>query len=329
MSMLRSALLSLPLLVMACDPGDEAGSVVGEGLPIEARCVGCDWGPPMTNTHGLNGLPVAALDTTGLKHDGWELLSVHVVIDSLPDHPVHDVYVEDGILYGTDDDDQLFAGADFVGSAWTVGVDTPNKGYEIMVMRISEFIADGPRSRYSFNLGHTLDDPEGFTCDEDPETGERTAILFRDLDVDAATGTHTERAKTIYFGCISGSVGKAAMWGYSPWNTDDQMHQTATRVVRADYCGDGTSYTLQGTGLQVRDDIGLRGDFERVEEPTEAMWGPNGALCLLNPRLDDYVGTTIACNGQPLPICGANDEFSHWPTALLWTKDWPSYWLAK
>jgi hypothetical protein len=329
MTFLRLLSLSLPLLASACLVDGEPDRLVDVGPAAqEERCAGCSWGPPLNNTHGLNGLPVAALDTNGDPYDGWILLGVEVVLDAgVADHPVHDVRVEDGLLFAKDDDKQVFHGADFVGAAFTVGVGTPDKGYEVMVLQVSDFVEDGPRSRYTFVSGPTIHDPEAFTCAQDPDTGERAAILFTDLDVDASTGTHLERPDTIYFGCISGAVGKAAMWGYGPSATGPDVHQTATRVVRADYCGDGQTHTTQGTGLQLRDVLGVH-DFVDPSYATEAMWGPHGAACLLEPRSPDFEDRTIECGGQPLPVCSAGDGFGDWPGALLWTKTWPAYGVA-
>ena len=133
-------------------------------------------------------------------------------------------------------------------------------------------------------------------------------------------GRRPERANTIYFACVSGAVGKAAQWGYTPWATDDDTHQTATRAVRADYCGDGDPHTIQGTGLQITDIFHIY-EFTDAQRPTEAMWGPSGAMCLETTRLGEDP-ETILCNGAPLPTCAGNDGFGNWPSALIWTKLW-------
>lgn len=319
MSFHRIALLSTVMFAPAClTEGEPAPSDLDALVGIEERCFGCDWGPPVTNTHGLNGLYLSALDTTGEKHDGWQLLSVEIMLDrSLV--PVYGVHVEDGILYGHDALNNQYSGAAFVESVWTVELEQTD---EVVEMSIDSFTPSPSAARYTFvgGNGSIPNDDKGFTCDIDPETEEYSVVLFQDLDVDPQTGTHLQRPNTIYFGCLSGSVGKAAMWGYSPWNADDDGHQAASRAVRADFCGDGTSYTIEGTPLQVSDVYDIR-HFSKEEKATEALWGPAGAECIKVPRRGQDP-QSISCGGVSLPICSGDDTFEDWPQAILWSKIW-------
>jgi hypothetical protein len=317
MSFHRVALLSTAMLVPAClAEGELTPASFEELVDAEPRCLGCDWGPPLTNTHGLNGLSVAALDTTGDMHDGWRLVSV-VISSDRGDEPIYDVRAEKGVLHGVDAVGWEYSGADFVDSVWTVHLEATD---ELVELEIVDFDETGAASRYSFMGGTpTAENGEGFTCAQDPETGEHSVVLFQDLDVDPDDGTHFARPSTIYFGCLSGAVGKAAVWGYSPWDTDDDMHQTATRAARADFCGDGTSYTVQGTPLQLGDVLHVH-EFFDPDKATEAMWGPDGAQCLLSPRLGQDP-RDIDCGGTTLPDCAIADDIQEWPSALLWTKN--------
>jgi hypothetical protein len=51
--------------------------------------------------------------------------------------------------------------------------------------------------------------------------------------------------------CTSGAIGKCVRFGYKPWATDKSgsslwdLHQSCVRMVRADYCGDGQSFTAE------------------------------------------------------------------------------------
>lgn len=318
MSFHRIAALSLVLLVPACLAESEPASAPFEGLvDVETRCLGCNWGPPMTNTHGLNGLTVSALDTTGELYDGWRLVSIELV-DDRGNVPVYGVHLKEGELFGSDADGNEYSGDDFVDSVWTVYLEQTDEYAE---MQIHDFTPDARASRYTFvgEPSQSSANEEGFTCAHDPESDEYSVVLFADLDVDPETGVHFERPDTIYFGCVSGAVGKAALWGYSPWYTSDEGHQTATRAVRADYCGDGTSHTLIGTGLQLEDAYQVNW-FVDPQKSDEAMWGPDGALCLEVTRLGQDP-TTIECNGNQLPRCD-DGGFAQWPQALLWSKIW-------
>jgi hypothetical protein len=317
MSFYRFALLSAAILLPACSAEGQLGSFpLDEDVDAQERCLGCDWGPPVTNTHGLNGLSVSALDTTGQMYDGWRLESVELVIDGAH-QPLYDVYADEGVLHGRDIDDVWYSGEDFVDSRWTVRLEATD---ELATMDAVDFTEDGSATRYTFfGIGGANND-RGFTCAQDPDSEEYSVVLFDDLDVNPADGTHFERPNTIYFGCISGAVGKAARWGYSPWVSDADGHQAATRAVRADYCGNGTAYTVQGTQVQITDVFDIH-DLADEQRPTEAMWGPEGAQCLTAPRLG-HDPSTIVCGGTTLPECGEEDGLKQWPQALLWTKVW-------
>src|SRR5207244_135325 len=68
-------------------------------------------------------------------------------------------------------------------------------------------------------------------------------------------------------------------------------HQACTRMARADYCGNGTSHTVEGNLIDMYDNLGIRTrsvTAERGVDPSllsfEAAWGPDGAYCLDHVR---------------------------------------------
>jgi ADYC domain len=315
---LASAAILLPVAASACALEDGAEpSPFGVHADTLRPCIGCNWGPPLLNSHGLNGISVAALDTHGLTYGGWRLSEVAAVGDlGIADRVLHDVHAEDGVLFGLDARDTPVSGAGFVGSRWVVEMEATA---EKEVMEIVDFVADPASSRYTFlaSAGPTVPDAKFYTCPKDDETGEFSAVVFADIDVDANTGTHFERPNTMYFACVSAAVGKAAMWGYSPWATDADTHQTASRMVRADYCGVGRPYTKAGTPLQIEDVIGIH-RFSDPGRDTEALWGPQGAECIKVPRFVD--ASEVSCAGVDVPFCAAQDAFGDWKGALLWSK---------
>jgi hypothetical protein len=67
-------------------------------------------------------------------------------------------------------------------------------------------------------------------------------------------------------------------------------HQACTRLLRADYCGDGTSHTVDSMQVNMYDAMGLRTDSE--EWGFEAEWDARGAICADTSRLPN---TTPAC----------------------------------
>jgi hypothetical protein len=96
--------------------------------------------------------------------------------------------------------------------------------------------------------------------------------------------------------CTSGAVGKCVRWGYRPWlqrrggPPHRALHAACTRMVRADYGGDGKTYTRDGTLVYVCDRHGVRPCADDAPMAFEAGWGTGGATCVARTRLPDVIG---------------------------------------
>ena len=102
--------------------------------------------------------------------------------------------------------------------------------------------------------------------------------------------------------CTDGVLAKCVRWGYKPWKTARaksgktvslrDLHQACVRAARADYCGDGTSYTREGTLIDLWDANGLVVKIsEKQSDPgfsAEASFGTEGAGCIEKARYDEY-----------------------------------------
>lgn len=96
-------------------------------------------------------------------------------------------------------------------------------------------------------------------------------------------------AHGITFGCLNvGATAKCVQMGYWPWldRDHDLAHQSCVRMVRADYCGNGMSWTENGTPIDVEDEIPEQFFAEYIPHNHddawvfEATWGPDGASCI-------------------------------------------------
>jgi hypothetical protein len=106
--------------------------------------------------------------------------------------------------------------------------------------------------------------------------------------------------------------------GYKPWKTSNgiplaQFHQACVRLIRADYCGDGTSWTKDGRLVDLYDGIGIQGDTN----PWwlfEAEWVQSGASCVSTYRaidLRNLLGTLPSCILSRVSLsCGSRWHFS-------------------
>ena len=93
--------------------------------------------------------------------------------------------------------------------------------------------------------------------------------------------------------CTAGAHVKCLRLGYYPWaSTEDGLslqpyHQACMRMIRADYCGNGTSFTVAGKHIQVADMTGERHHSAKRYGVFEAVWGVHGAVCVRRARVPD------------------------------------------
>jgi hypothetical protein len=78
--------------------------------------------------------------------------------------------------------------------------------------------------------------------------------------------------------CRGSAIAKCVELGYKPWTGHAPEVATCVRALRADYCGDGTPYTVDGTLVNIFDAEGIQTD-DAAWEP-EAEWTPDGARCV-------------------------------------------------
>jgi len=107
-------------------------------------------------------------------------------------------------------------------------------------------------------------------------------------------GAHHDDDRRITVACQTGALAKCVAWGYRPWGVDYRgrslamVHQTCTRMARADYCGDGVSHTREGNVIDYYDTFGIAeldpSRSEAAGETFEAAWGPDGAGCFTRLR---------------------------------------------
>ncbi len=141
-------------------------------------------------------------------------------------------------------------------------------------------------------------DPDTFEwhnlCNPAPDGSTKVIPLQGEWDDTGAYVANDE----ITFACTSGVIAKCALWGYRPWQTEQgtslrDYHQACTRMARADYCGNGISYTQDGTLINLYDRLGIQtpGDTDAESDNDslifEAAWGPNGAELIHHTRFPD------------------------------------------
>lgn len=95
------------------------------------------------------------------------------------------------------------------------------------------------------------------------------------------------------FSCTGGAVSKCIRLGYAPWENDPNGEplldhfRACIRMVRADYCGNGTPHTRNGTLINIYDRFGIQRSESSPEMGFEAAWGPKGAVCVRKTRIQE------------------------------------------
>ena len=141
-------------------------------------------------------------------------------------------------------------------------------------------------------------------------------------------GVHEHVPGAFSLTCTSGAIGKCVRMGYHYWRTEEngapmwELHQACTRMLRADYCGDGRSHTRDGTVVNVYDRFGMQ-RADQAPARLEATWDANGARCVRRARVPEVATLeeiTRACperlatrSGQ---ACAAEAPFAD-PEALI------------
>jgi hypothetical protein len=113
---------------------------------------------------------------------------------------------------------------------------------------------------------------------------------------DNDTGASIPDSNYFTFACVDAAIGKCAYWGYHPAKSRSEClgseckaqslapwHQACIHMVRADYCGDGTPHTRDGTIINIWDNLGIEQPDPSAWE-MEAEWMADGARCIRHTR---------------------------------------------
>jgi hypothetical protein len=80
------------------------------------------------------------------------------------------------------------------------------------------------------------------------------------------------------FACRGKTIAKCVELGYKTFKGRTNQMTSCVRLLRGDYCGTGVSYTVDGTTVNLYDNIGVQADTQAWKP--EAEWTPTGARCI-------------------------------------------------
>ncbi len=156
-------------------------------------------------------------------------------------------------------------------------------------------------------------------------TLETSAVILggETYDLDSKT-VEPGQDRWITIACAGSAAAKLRLMNYGPQSDFDgeghpasvAQRQATLKMLTADYCGDGTSYTANGTPLAWENAEGTVATTTKNGK-REAVWTAAGALCLEATRLAD---ADVAC---ALPSCDSLGDplaIGEWVTHLPLTK---------
>jgi hypothetical protein len=302
------------LLATACDAEPE---LMAPDRPDHGQV---ELRPGVSNGGGvyLNTSVVGAdeVDLTKALHAEVKLVNVKIKVNKKL-QLLDSVWADEGQLFGKIGA-TTYSGAAFLGAEVRVRLFTQNYYNVEVPYVISAFTPGTPEATPRYTFKYWDGAVHKYLCAPD-SVEQAAAIVLDSFSVDGTTGAITTRANTIYLGCASGAVGKAPTWGYTPWALGLADFEAMVRMVRADYCGDGVSWTTPGRAVTISDVWGIN-NFAPVAGATEAIWGPSGALCIGQPRDPLITPASVVCGGTPVPPCPANVSLATYPDALAWLK---------
>jgi hypothetical protein len=112
----------------------------------------------------------------------------------------------------------------------------------------------------------------------------------------AGGGAYQPNSSDFTVACRGSAIAKSVEFGYKPWLGRTTKLATSVRALRADYCGDGTPNTVDGTIINIFDADGIETD-DAAWIP-EAEWTPDGARCIssmFNTRFYQVAHTVPSC----------------------------------
>jgi hypothetical protein len=117
----------------------------------------------------------------------------------------------------------------------------------------------------------------------------------------AGGGSFTPSSTAFTFACRATAIAKCVELGYKPWKTVGgvllQNHMVAcTRALRADFCGDGKPWTVDGTEINLYDGKAIQTDT--AAWTVEGEWDHNGAR-----RVNTTMSSRWTLNGGQPPAC--------------------------
>jgi hypothetical protein len=246
------------------------------------------------NSAAINGLTLNGWTLNGWTLNGWTLNGW-----TLNGWTLNGVTLSGSSFTGTqtiDGQQVVRSGVDLVGSELQLA-HSNGKQYVLRFddIDVSSSVATGDVLVYQVSVFDPVTGGWSSLCKDGQ--GQPTGAIALANTWNAGTGARIDAPGSVTLACRGGVLAKCVEMGYRPWATATRCvgstctqvsladyHQACTRMARADYCGDGTPHTFNGTPIDVFDrlktPVQVEGTPQFANWDIEAEWGPNGAVCV-------------------------------------------------
>ena len=224
--------------------------------------------------------------------------------------PVASIAVEGTVLRVTLTDGRVLSSRDLIGASLLV-----DQGDRLRRVRLDgierdpdDKRSDAPAADVIWLHSYTVEGPDGSwkpLCDEGPD-GRRQAIPVTGRFSSADGRFGAGGPGSFELACTAGAMGKCIRLGYHPWqartlpkpvaHSDGEqvpsyldLYNACIQMIRADYGGDGTVTTRNGTVIDLYDDHGIQMPDPDHPMAFEAGWTQDGAVCVNHPRVKENI----------------------------------------
>ena len=217
--------------------------------------------------------------------------------------PMQSVSLDDSSLKGRDHRGHAVSAEHFVGAELEATLDN-GASLTLQVLDRQRHPGKNNKDVFGYEVWYETDTASEPLCGRDDDGNAILAIpLAGRWSYEQGTpegGSWIDDPTSFTFACESYVLAKCVTAGYKPWKkatvchhgsgcehiTLAAHHQACTRALRADYFGDGTAHTVDGTLINMYDGFGIRVDSDPWA--VDAEWNERGAVCVGQPRIASY-----------------------------------------
>jgi hypothetical protein len=233
------------------------------------------------NGISLNGISLNGISLNGISLNGISLNGISLNGISLNGISLNGISLNGISLNGISLNGTAYSGTDFVGAQLTA-VLSDGSSLPLAIDAIAPLDGDNSDVLAYTVYASTDDGPQPLCGYEDDGSVRQALAVPGTWNVTTGAWTDGGTSGQFSFACRHNSVAKCVEFGYKSWLGFEDQHHACVRMLRADYCGDGTPHTITGTPINLYDDVGVQQDT--ADWPVDAEWTPDGALCVNHNR---------------------------------------------